>query len=245
MLINGVEYTPDKSGTGNYYGRYQYRCKVQFKCVNWVRYIPTVDYYDTWLTLIPFSSHFHKSGPSTQQSRVVLAGGDIGDLRQFIEWRGGLEKGKVKVVITEDNLMFYYNCHTVYEDFIRNFPHFNGKLVPSQRVVDRQYETGVIYHVNPKNKYRIYLKQGSIEFGKVAEFVAGLQKYNYHLSPKLSKRLYSNTKLQTPASRPNYFPNGLIIWQGTFVDTDDDSLVTIFALKWPELINKVCRIEQR
>lgn len=235
-LINGLNLKLDTSGVDLYYGVYSNKLRIKFTSVGRTRYHNTVEKFNARLSYVhptSFSHGHYHTQKLTVADYIRRDGGNVDDLIKFINWRN--TSSGVRIVLNLNVVTLYYNDTAAIEDFVELF---KEKVLLSSsayyRVKMSNIQRGVLYQKRPKHKWRIYLKSSSWE--DVAGLTKTLDDYEFYACPMLKFNLVKQYGVR---SRTFW------IYENNFIDCDDESLITIFALKYPSSIKKVYRIESR
>lgn len=228
-LNKNLEATQDTSGPDLYYGVYRNRLMVPFRSVGRVRYHDTIEKFHNRLSYV----HPIIWGRGvTHQNNVTVAdyianeGGNVSDLLNFIKWRTRAQT--IKIVLNLHKVTIYYNDTVEIKDFVETFPEKVDKFTLCYRIKMPNFERGVVYQKNPQHRWRIYLRSGLLE-----DISTAIEQYRFYPCPTIKRNLTRTHKIK------------FWTYENNFVDCDDEGLITVFALKFPNAVKKVCRIESR
>ena len=235
-LIEGIESKLDTSGVDLYYGVYSNKLRVKFPSIGRVRNHDTVEKFNVRLSYVhptPFSHGYYHTHKLTFADYIKKDGGDINDLIKFIHWRN--KSTGIRIVLSLNVVTLYYNHCSQIKDFVELF-HEKALNYSTAfyRIRMQNIQPGVLYQKRPKHKWRIYLKSSS--FDDVVGLSKTIDEYQFFPCPMLKFNLVKRygSKIKS-----------LWIYENNFIDCDDESLITIFALKYPNVVKKVYRIESR
>jgi hypothetical protein len=233
-LIEGIPFRYDFSGAGLYFYKYSYRLVVKFNSVHRIRYCMSDE---DLLTKKLSSPVWVSRNPITLRELIVNEMGDIEELKKFISWKVSLPKANIKIVISINQVSFYFNNSDIIKNFIDRFNtlEYRGsykKAIPN-------FSKDVIYLRNPKYTHRVYFNFMFMYKADIFNLVSTFNNYDIKICPSLKRSI--DTYFAGGSIRYN---RGFFITSNNFVDFNDESLITLLALKYSSGINKVCRIEQ-
>lgn len=102
------------------------------------------------------------------------------------------------------------------------------------------YDANVIYLHKPKYNFRLFLNTKRLDETELARFSNFVNVYSFKPSRSFSKSLlwhYASLK------NGSLIKNWMYVHEKYFLDFIDETLITIFAISFPDLIRKVCKIE--
>ena len=102
-------------------------------------------------------------------------------------------------------------------------------------VQNKKYDSGVIYHVQPKHNFRIFFKTVKLSPALKLELADFFQQYKLKPSASLNGHLTYNKDVQTI----------IWLWSHYHFDFNDEQLISLILLRFDNLVRKVCRIEKR
>ena len=212
-----------------YFGKYTYRARVHM-----------VGAY-----LCSFATKKEDFQKRIKFNKKTLALAKVDDLVRFAEWRKEQKKEKK----SEITFRIENDCASVFSnnlDFLRELETmgFNVDFTAVEDVVP----VGIKYFVNePKYKYRIYLKSKRVsdDFPKKLEnMFARYKGTGTKIVPSPSLREWL-TERGTPSL------GGWLAWRRSycsshyFIDYNDESFITIFALTFTSMISRKFTLEKR
>jgi hypothetical protein len=235
-LVNGVMSKPDTSGVDLYYGVYGNKLRIKFPSIGRVRYHDTVEKFNARLSYVHPTSfshgHYHTQKLSVADY-IKRDGGNVADLIKFINWRN--TANGIRIVLNLNVVTLYYNDCNDIKDFVELF---QEKVLHNSTAYHRlkmpNIQRGVLYQKRPKHKWRIYLKSSMWE--DAPDLSKTMDEYQFYPCPMLRFNLVRLSDRKT---------KNLWIYESNFIDCDDEGLITIFALKYPNAVKKVYRIESR
>ncbi len=244
-LIKPVDFGHDTRGVDLYYRSYTHRISFKVKCIHFIRYQPTVDKFDKMLGYQLYTAV--NSKPITWAKNLVDNGADIDLLRRVVDWRANTPKNGAKLVISRNTLTLYFNDPSYPNNFLTSFPEIT-RYTGWYRVRHQNHERGVVYLTDPKYKYRVYFSWAKLHGGDIPEFYKTTLDYGIKMCPSLDRkfRYVASNNWGVMGNYPSHTTgNTFYINYGNFADVKSEELITVLALKYPQLINKVCRIEPK
>lgn len=235
----------DTTRTKLYYGRYKYRATAELKGVQYFRYIYRIDSLPARLKDKVNSPEGFISWTNldnqlkTVHSIIESMGKNCHeDIANFVSWREWSREfsDQYTLRLQVDRMDLYTNNLNV----IDKLTNTQGISV-TQAAPVAEYDPTVIYHKNPKHKLRIYFNFHAFSFDEADQFKELLSAYKFTGSPSLTR------SLDRESGRWMNWPNRrkMFVMNDYFVDCDDESLTTILALSYGNLIRKVQRIEKK
>jgi hypothetical protein len=223
VLLESLDLVPpvkNFDGFDLWYGNFKYRVKIIFPSIRRVRYINDLSKLKKYLTREFWIYNVNKDG------------GDVYDLERFIKWKQN-KKGDLKVVIHTTHLIIYYNDRGELSSFFSEFP---DKEIMSNEYREKipYYTKGIIYRVNPRNRYRIYLRATFMSRNDITKLNEIIQEQEIRITDGFSRRIQSFFK----GHHQNF-----VVWDNNFIDIDDEAIATVLLLNFPNLIRKICEIK--
>jgi hypothetical protein len=223
---DGIEYIDQRH---LYFNKYVYRARV---------YSPGI-YYTTWnLSLEDLNKRIQ-----TNKSR--LANANVDHLLKFNDWKNNQKKGKDKIC----TIRIEGNCASV---FSNDFAHLKtlediGCEIDYTMVAD-DIPTGTKYFVNePKYKHRIHLKSKRVP-----------EDFPNKLANLFERYKGTGTKIAPCPSLKDWLSDrgvpslgGWLAWKRSFcsshffIDYNDESFITLFALSFDNMISRKYKLEKR
>jgi hypothetical protein len=249
MKRSEIEFTVDRSRIDYYYGTYQYKVSFDVKGIGYFRYVSSYDKFER--VIDEPSNNYRGIGIWPRKNRAVTLREQLEPtldvIREFVLWRqwAAAENHQFRVSVSHNYVTVYLNDLDLVGDLTDRF----GQHVRiSYYRVDRLpgIQPDVIYQHSPKHKYRFYFKEKSyrsrpeefvdlIEFLKNNEFeVCRTLLAQYEVFKNPDSDFYSIFRFN-----PTY------ITRDRYADFDDDRMLTILSLRFPDALRKVFRIEGR
>lgn len=231
-LIKNIPFVEDSNSADLYYGKFEYKVEFYFPGINRVRNIKSLRQLEDHLVYT--FTRYGSATTKTIKDMIVDCGGSVEIIHKFIEWKSSTDTSPAKLVINVDKLTVYFTDF----DFINNFIACVGAPVRCayRRIRRPGFERGVIYLVAPKHKWRVFLNSNIMDKHVLGELDNVVSKYDFFPCRTLSK----NISMRTSILRYRYYNHF-----NQFLDYDDDTLTSIFAIYFPNLIKKICKIEKK
>jgi hypothetical protein len=236
----------DRSRLRFYYDLYEYRLRISVKGSRMLRHsvaglellndqlehnITSLDEFDLhWQLYTDTDFKMHGVPPSAYP--LLLA---------IVEFKTEIERLKkpMKLVVGYDTVDIYTNDRAVFAEL---FDRTHERGVDKQKLeakyyraeVRQHWQQGVVYRVNPKHRYRMFLKSTQITPNEKRDFIDFID--FYRLAPSKSLEGCLHSKRITTITW---------IWDTYYFDFDDDKIISVALLKFDGLIRRVATIEKR
>ena len=249
-LSDNVFAEQDSSKLSLYYDLYRYRGILKVNCIEYFRNVVTHDAFLDKLERLVFKSGYYynkhkRNGDFTIRDVINTESPESYDIIEaIVNWRqklSGVTKN-IKIVTSHSHFTIYFNDFDTIKplnDSINNLGktiHYRfTKIIPN-------FKRGVVYHKQPKNKFRLYLKIKRIVGQERLNFINFLKLNDFHLSRSLNEAILHKSR-NTFFNRSTY-PESLLVTTSHHIDYDEESLATLFAISYPDLIGKICTIEK-
>lgn len=233
----------DKRRYSLYFDKFRYRASVCFPGIHYFRYEKnTLEFNKRLEDIVSVWPTYISDKPKNSLNNYVVLSelltskyqSDLKIYESFVAWRNQYST-KIKVCIRRDHLDIYFDEPEPFRSFVQFCPDHRPDL--RYIVVNPDLKRDVIYHINPTHQYRLFFKLHKMPKTELANFKAMFTQYDCKMSPGLKREIYSR-KFH---SHSGY----LLILDQHFVDIQDDSLITVWALRYPNLVRKVVNIEKR
>lgn len=249
-LSDNVIADKDSSKVSLYYDLYRYRGTLKVNCIEYFRNIVTHTAFLNKLERLIFKSGYYYSkknnGDVTIREVIKTESPESYDIiESIVNWRqklSGLPKD-IKIVISHAHFNIYFNDFNIIKPLNDSINNLGKTINYSYTEVIPNFKRGVIYHKQPKNKFRLYLKMKRLTGQDRLDFIKFIKQYDYQLSRSLQQSILFKSSRNTFFSRGLY-PETLLITSSHHLDYDEESLLTLFAISYPELVGKVCTIEK-
>lgn len=223
---DGIQYIDHRS---LYYNKYRYRAR--FHCLG--------IYLATWnLTKKDLESRI-----SNNKYKFKNANASI--IKKFIDWKNTQVKGKDRInIIRLEN-----NTASVFSNDLNNLKTLESLgCVIEYTEIDDNIPVGIKYFVNePKYKHRIYLKSKRVS----EDFITKLKNMFDRYKGTETKIVPSESLQNWLNDRGTPSLGGWLAWKRSycsshfFIDYNDESFITIFALTFDSMISKKYKLEKR
>ena len=228
-------YTKDAVRLSYYFGKFKFKITAEIPNIHYFRSALTVDAIPSILRIRPY-----RGRNNTSKSIGDMTSLHITCIHGFVEWREQLAANKdhVRIILTYDKAVVYTNDAALADSFVQAVtvpPVFKPEIQREYATQVQDYNKHVIYHKDPKFKYRIFLKHRKHDIDSLKRFIVHINENGFSASRQLSKIL---AKLDLS------FNNTFWLWSGLYLDHNDDTAITAFALTHSEFIDKVVRIEK-
>lgn len=249
-LSDSLELILDKKRVNLYYDKYKYKTVVHIPLIQYFREIDSYSKYekrlDEYLTLWDgLGSRGQRAAKSIREIIEVNSANAIAKFAEIVTWRQYFKNIRdFRFTIKYDTIELYTSELDLVNNLLKRLKQFNvdSKVYYAEKITD--YDIGKVYHINPKFKTRIYFKLKRLT-DEAEEFKQFLKTYEFSLSPSLRNALDKKRRLPAiPAIGLNR-PLAVLIQEHFFVDINDDQLITVLALRYPNFIRKICKIEKR
>lgn len=248
QVITPDKFKIDKTKLSLYFDKFQYKLSICMLNIHYFRYIKnSSEYYDRLVSLKEYMSE-RKDGGYFFRPSPIRTFADIVDNLPSIEayslWRETIGTTDLMIRIQYDKLDIYSNKMSVFQslldelDLVNDF--IDAKFLKSKPM--KNFEKEVVYQVNPKHKFRIYLSSECRTIEQVKKLKETLLRHDVCISKALLKWIDSSDK---PPKNPFALSPGIWSWSHYSFDFDDESLITLLCLQHQEWIGKVCRIEKK
>lgn len=226
IMITSDKFKLDKNRLNLYYDQYKYRFSLTISEIHYFREIKTLQKYHK---RVEYVSNLLSGPPS-----------DLSMINRLVEWRISSDTNLYKIRFHQDRLDMYTNDINVIQSLLN--------IYDDSETVDRTtflyseltagYKKDVVYQVNPKRKYRIYVKSRRYshdERERLRNFLVGRVK----MSDSFHNWLNKNAHLSVLGGA------GFWVWSNYFFDFDDETLISILMLKFDNFVGKVCEIQKK
>lgn len=239
-LCKGVLAEWDKTKLSYYYDNFKYRAVLYLQYIEHFRNAKTSnDFLKSLGKKVYFGYTSYRSSNLVRDAIDKECPENYSLIEQFVSWREHktVESKDVKIRINFSYLTLYFNdfqnikdLHDAFTNLGKSFKYNYSNAIPN-------FKKGVIYHKEPKNKFRLFLKPTRLYDSDKEDFIKFLNSYKFNLSQSLKNSILF--RYRTLSNR-----NHLNIQSNHYLDYDDESLLTILAMMYPNLIRKICTIEK-
>lgn len=247
-LSDNVIAQQDSSKVSLYYDLYRYRGTLKVNCVEYFRNIVTHAAFLNRLEKLVFTSgyYYSKNNRDIKIKEVIKEESPISYdiIESIVNWRqklSGLPKD-IKIVISHSHFNIYFNDYNVVKPLNDSINNLGKTINYSFAEIIPDFKKGVIYRKHPKNKFRIYFKMKRLTGQDRLDFIKFIKQYDFELSRSLHHSILYKSR-NTFFSR-GWYPETLLLTTSHYIDYDEESLLTLFAISYPDLISKIYTIEK-
>jgi hypothetical protein len=220
-----------------YYGKYTYRARLTVVGLNRTYFAKTFDEYKKLIERLKKGRH--------ARIKQEIDGIDLDTIERYITWRNTNAKGnnKVAMIRVEGNTAGVFSNDLQLLKTLETIA--PGTTTVDYTEVDQSIPHGTKYYVKqPKHKFRVYLKSKRVDDNWKQSMTRFIERYkdtdtvivpsdafSYWLAPD---RQYSGWQWNTNYCSSHYF-----------IDFDDESTDTLFAIMFGDMISKRFKLEKR
>lgn len=229
-MIKPESFKLDETRQHLYFDEYKYRCSLAIGGIQYFRHTDVSD-IEEQIEELTHQKWYGWRKPFDPQT--------ADDIRKFISWRNSnitrSKNSEFKLVTGEDSINLYSNDITIIQSLAKAFEDCDiiETMKLSYATIRPDYDRSVIYRVNPKYQFRLYLRSRRYSSEEREELSEFLSENPVKLSNSLSHWLTSSNK------------NAYWAWDYLCFDYDDEYIATLLALKFDGVIRKICRIVQK
>lgn len=248
-LSDNIFAEKDSAKRSLYYDLYRYRGVLKVNCIEYFRNIVTHAAFLNKLERLIFKSGYYynkKNNGDITIREVIIEESPISYdiIESIVNWRqklSGIPKD-IKIVISHAHFTVYFNDFNLIKSLNDSINNLGKTINYSFAEIIPNFKKGVIYHKQPKNKFRLYLKIKRLTGQERLDFIKFIKQNDFHLSRSLQQSILHKSR-NTFFNRGAY-PESLLVTTSHHVDYDEESLTTLFAISYPDLIGKICTIEK-
>jgi hypothetical protein len=236
----GVDYVDERSTL--YYSKYQYRARLSLSGLNRTYSANT---FLEYLKIIERVKR-NKSSNTPLSSMLLdeLQDVDLDSIERYITWRNTIARGKGKQAL----IRVEHNTAGVFSNdlqLLKTLEHIAPGLASIDYTeVDQSIPTGTKYYVKePKHKYRVYLKSKTVEPAwklTISRFIDRYKGTDTIVNPSVSLSSWLDAK-----HTRNWYWNINYCSSHYFIDFNDDSMNSMFALMFGDMISRRFKLEKR
>lgn len=225
QLITHSQFKLDKKRLNLYFDKYQYKFSLTVDGLGFFRGVKTYEAFNERLAYC-YSHDFY-----IKNTAPIL---------KFVDWRAESDANKYTVYFHDPRVDIYFSDIAVIQTLVDEYD--TRELIdlkPTYTRVEKMigFDNKVVYQVNPKHKYRVYLKSRKYTQEERQELYDYLKDKDIKIGEALrSWLLHTNSRW-----------NGGLSWSWTnhCFDLNDESLITLLYLRFDTLIGKVCEIQKK
>jgi hypothetical protein len=233
-VITPKSFKLDESRQNLYFGKYKYRCSLTIEGIQYFKRTKDTHNLNETIEELSQSGWSRWRKPFYREFTI--------NIKHFIEWRIANEwrVEEFKLVIGEDTVNVYANDVAVANSIYCQFENtdISETMKLSYATIRPDYDEQVIYRVNPRHKYRVYLRSRKYTLEEREELRNFLSQNSVKLSDSLAHWLTNSPSF-------SWNKNTYWAWDHLCFDYDEEYIVTLLALKFDGVIRKICRIEKK
>lgn len=220
-----------------YYGNFKYRGMVKIPFIHYFRYVKSERDFDKKLEREVYN--LHKNNYQYPFKKIRLKKlieqdktNSIDTIKKFVSYKEKNSIVGVKFKINYNQLTIYFNDYNDVQALTDIFDSGDFKFNYTYAQIIPNFKKGVVYHKDPKYKYRLYFKSSKLYDKDKENFLEFLDTQGFKKSISLNLSIIGFNK------------NFLFLTSTHHVDYNDESMLTVIALTYPNLIGKICTIEK-
>lgn len=233
-MITPKSFKLDESRQNLYFGKYKYRCSLTIEGIQYFKRERDTSNFDEKVEELSQQRWFGWRRPFNYEFAQSV--------KQFIEWRHANQwrVKEFKLVIGEETVNVYSNDLAVFNSIDTEFENtdVSETMKLSYATIRPDFDEQVIYRVNPRHKYRVYLRSRKYTPEEREELRNFLLQNSVKLSDSLAHWLTNSPSF-------SWNKNTYWAWDHLCFDYDEEYIVTLLALKFDGVIRKICRIEKK
>jgi hypothetical protein len=242
--IDGIEFFRDTDGPDLYYGQYRYKFCTRLIGVHYARSAPTV--VDFEFRIHNSRNWFTISATRTIAEELLDDGANIDFLHKFVQWRKLVKESSepVKLVLSHNCVTLYTNSMSFINSCLENSFLRVGLISCHYRERVGNFDKNTVYHVNPKFEHRLYFKYTVFDIELAKNFIDFVHGHGMIFNPRVRGIIKNGLKSRV---QWNYGirPKQIEIYNNDYIEFNDNSLITVFALKYPHMVRKICEIRAK
>jgi len=249
-LFNGISPVLDNSRFNLYYDKHKYKVKIKFPAIQYFRYERNVEKFERRLSqiihctpkysfssnggIIPvISSHLQDNSTTLLALLQEQYEIDVEIYKNFINWRS--KNRGIRINITFNKIDVYVDELDQLSELMEMLPNrFDVKIFYVEPLLN--FQRNCIYHLNPVMRHRVFFKLKrleSVDVRSLREFIA-----EHECKPSISLKNELYRVLQTKSSYA-------LILNHHYVDLNQEEYISLWALRYPDMIRCVFDIKQR
>lgn len=242
----------DKNRLHFYYNKYQYKISLRLVGIEYFRYINNILAFNERLNSVisrfdyRFVSAKHFELPTLAEVLHARTNFNKFAVEEFIDWKCSRTERDDHTIKISHGTVDCYSSNLDIIKFLEDIAVRNNVSHELYYVENNSYERNVIYRKNPKNLYRVYLSFRRMEEKERDKFLKIINDHGFITSRSLNETLTNSSRNSIQRfifgqANPTYY----LLFDHHYLDFDDDRLITILSLTYPDLIRKICRMEKR
>lgn len=237
-LLQSTNFTVDKNRTQKYFGKYEYRISAKIKGIHYFRKAANECDFNAILT----RKNGHIRATRWYVADEVKQTKD--DILRLICFRVQLvDKSKYTFRISHDCIILYSDDFSILSEFYNLFT--NNVKFELIKIGDvSNYDRGIIYHINPKNKLRIYFKWKYWSQDEKRSLAQYVKSNSNEIFPSPTFKNWMHKELENRRA-VRYFLHSGYTQDTMFWDTNDEKHAIYLNLVYGDVVRKLCQIEKR
>jgi hypothetical protein len=243
-LIDGIEFLKDTDGSDLYYGQYRYRLCTRMIGVHYARSASTVEDFE--FRIHNSRNWFTVATTRTIAQELVDNGANIDFLHKFVQWRKLVKEScePVKLVLSRNCVTLYTNSVSFINSCLENYFLRFGLISGHYRERVNNFDKNTVYHVNPKFEHRVYLKYTAFDIELAKNFIDFVHEHDMIFNPRV-RRIIKNGLKSSVQWKYGIRHKQFEIHNNDYIEFNDKSLITVFALVYPHMVRKICEIRTK
>jgi len=234
--ITGFDYIEHR---GLFYNKYRYRARLHLNGLNRVYYAKT---------FLDYMKVIHRTLSKTatgSKMNLELTSIDMDSIERFINWRNAntSSKNKLAMIRIEANIAAVFSNDLQLLKTLEKIAPGIGSVDYTE--TDESIPHGTKYYVNkPKHPYRVYLKSKRIDDKwkeSMNRFIDRYKATDTVIVPSQSFKIWLDPNKTTKT----WYWNDYYCSSHYYIDFDDESTDTLFALMFGDMISKRFKLEKR
>lgn len=233
-VTTGIDYVDHRSTL--YYSKYQYRARITLDGLNRTYFAKT---------FLEYLNVINRAAKRSKSQAADIAKIDLDSIERYINWRNDntSSKNKLAMIRVEANVAgVFSNDLSLLKTLEKIAP---GVATVDYTEVDQSIPHGTKYYVKePKHKFRVYLKSKRVKDEwkeSMSRFIARYKETDTVIVP--SQALVWWLDPNKPVT--NWYWNNNYCSSHYYLDFDDESTDTLFALMFGDMISRRFKLEKR
>lgn len=233
--VNGIDLIDNRSTL--YYGKYNYRARLTVPGLNRTYFAKT---FIAYLKLIERLQKGNHGGRLQQEIDAI----DLDSIERYLDWRNTNATGskKVAMIRVEGNTAGVFSNDL---QLLKTLEAISPGTTVNYTEVDQSIPQGVKYYVKePKHKFRVYLKSKRVDDNwkqSMNRFIDRYKDTDTVIVPSEAFKWWLKPNKQYTGWQWNHH----YCSSHYFLDFDDESTDTLFAIMFGDMISKRFKLEKR
>jgi len=234
--VNNIDFVDERSTL--YYSKYQYRARLTCAGLNRTYYTKTFDVFKARLDSQKTSHRNHL------KVKAELDAIDLPSIERYIEFRNKhtTEKPKQLMIRVEGNTAAIFSNDLTLLRTIETIAPSTGTVDYTE--VDQSIPQGTKYYKEkPKHNYRVYVKSKRVDDATKDGLRRFIDRYKNTDTVVVPSGAFADWL--NPSTKTTWYWNNNYMSSHYFLDFDQESTDTLFALMFGELIHRRFKLEKR